>query len=283
MIEMVQTLLAGGHAYAVDGRVYFSIAGDPSYGELSRLDRAAMIELARERGGDPDDPRRRDPLDFLLWRPAEGDEPRTSSPWGEGLPGWHLECSVMSLKYLGAPIDLHGGGDDLIFPHHESEIAQSEAATGTRPFVRHWMHTAMVYLDGEKMSKSLGNMIFVRDLIDDPGPDAVRLYLAGTHYRSPLYYDEPALASAAQRVRFLAEAAALPSGVEDASVDVPAYHRAFEERMSDDLDTPRAIQVLIDLAAELRRESAAGRNITEGQALLRELGDVLGLHLNRAG
>jgi L-cysteine:1D-myo-inositol 2-amino-2-deoxy-alpha-D-glucopyranoside ligase len=282
MIGMVQTLLASGHAYAVDGYVYFSTATDPRYGELSRLDRAGMIELARERGGNPDDPLRRDPLDFLLWRPAEGDEPRSPSPWGEGLPGWHLECSVMSLKYLGAPIDLHGGGDDLIFPHHESEIAQSEAATGTRPFARHWMHTAMVYLDGEKMSKSLGNMIFVRDLLDDPGPDAVRLYLAGTHYRSPLYFDRAELASAAEHARILADAASMPSGPQDSSLDWSVYRHVFEERMSDDLGTPGAIQSLLGLAAELRRESKAGRNITEGRALLRELAGVLGLQLDPA-
>jgi L-cysteine:1D-myo-inositol 2-amino-2-deoxy-alpha-D-glucopyranoside ligase len=241
-----------------------------------------MIELARERGGNPDDPLRRDPLDFLLWRPAERDEPRSPSPWGEGLPGWHLECSVMSLKYLGAPIDLHGGGDDLIFPHHESEIAQSEAATGTRPFARHWMHTAMVYLDGEKMSKSLGNMIFVRDLLDDPGPDAVRLYLAGTHYRSPLYFDRAELASAAEHARILADAASMPSGPQDSSLDWSVYCHVFEERMSDDLGTPGAIQSLLGLAAELRRESKAGRNITEGRALLRELAGVLGLQLDPA-
>jgi len=202
-----------------------------------------------------------------------------SSPWGEGLPGWHLECSVMSLKYLGAPIDIHGGGTDLIFPHHESEIAQSESATGTRPFVRQWMHTAMVYLGGEKMSKSLGNMVFVRDLIDEPGPDAVRLYLAGTHYRAPLYFDDGSLAAAATEARSLVDAAEMPSGNAEGRIDIVTSRRTFEERVSDDLDTPGAIAVLRALAKDIRRDGAAGRTVREAQALLRELAGVLGLRL----
>jgi L-cysteine:1D-myo-inositol 2-amino-2-deoxy-alpha-D-glucopyranoside ligase len=289
MIAMAETLVAGGQAYAVDGHVYFSVASDPEYGSLSKLSRPEMIDLARERGGDPDDARRRDPLDFLLWRPAQGDEPRTSSPWGEGLPGWHLECSVMSLKYLGAPIDIHGGGIDLVFPHHESEIAQSESATGTRPFVRHWMHTAMVYLGGEKMSKSLGNMVFARDLVKDPGPDAVRLYLAGTHYRSELEYDEAALREAAAVARDLAVVAALPPAV--VAPDVPRaealdpapFRARFEERMSDDLDTPGAIALLRELAAAIGDRRSAGGDTSRAQQLLRELAGILGLRLGATG
>jgi L-cysteine:1D-myo-inositol 2-amino-2-deoxy-alpha-D-glucopyranoside ligase len=279
MIEMIETLLAADKAYAVDGHVYFSVGSDPSYGELSKLSRPEMLALARERGGNPDDPLRRDPLDFLLWRPGEQDEPGTPSPWGAGLPGWHLECSVMSLKYLGAPIDIHGGGIDLVFPHHESEIAQSEGATGTHPFVRLWMHTAMVYLGLEKMSKSLGNMVFVRDLLEEPGPDAVRLYLAGTHYRTPLHYAEADLAGAAERARNLAEASRIPGGKGAERTDVAASRQSFEERMGADLDTPGAIAVLLDLAAAIRHEAGAGRSVTGGQALLRKLAGVLGMRL----
>jgi L-cysteine:1D-myo-inositol 2-amino-2-deoxy-alpha-D-glucopyranoside ligase len=282
MIALVERLLTKGHAYAVDGHVYFSIASDPRYGELSKLDREEMIELAREQGGNPDDPLRNDPLDFLLWRPSQGDEPRVRSPWGEGLPGWHLECSVMSSKYLGVPIDIHGGGVDLVFPHHESEIAQSEGDSGTRPFVRHWMHTAMVYLGDEKMSKSLGNMIFVRDLLNDPGPDTVRLYLAGTHYRSPLHYHEADLARAAEDTRALAAAAELPAGTDPETLDLGAFRQRFEQRMSDDLDTPRAIRVLLALARRIMDENTAGRSASAGQALLRELAGVLGLRLAAA-
>src|SRR5947209_13806235 len=148
-----------------------------------------MIELARERGGDPENPRKRDRLDVVLWRPAGDGEPELESPWGPGLPGWHLECSTMALKYLGAPLDIHGGGQDLIFPHHENEIAQSEAVPEGRPFARFWMHTGMVFLGGEKMSKSLGNMVFVRDLVPEYGADAVRLYISSSHYQDELNYD----------------------------------------------------------------------------------------------
>src|SRR5205807_10671453 len=137
---------------------------------------------------DPDDPRRRDPLDFVLWRPSGPGEPFFASPWGGGLPGWHIECSAMSLKYLGAPLDIHGGGADLIFPHHECEIAQSEAVTEIRPFARYWLHSGMVYLGGDKMSKSLGNMVFIRDLLPRFGADAIRLYLSDYHYRRSLHY-----------------------------------------------------------------------------------------------
>jgi L-cysteine:1D-myo-inositol 2-amino-2-deoxy-alpha-D-glucopyranoside ligase len=278
MIELVKRLFETGHAYQVDGYVYFSIASDPEYGKLSKYDRETMLALARERGGDPDDPQRRDPLDFVLWRPSKPDEPGAASPWGEGLPGWHLECSAMSLKYLGAPLDIHGGGSDLIFPHHENEIAQSEAVTDIQPFARFWMHTGMVYLGGEKMSKSLGNMVFVRDLLPVYGADALRLYLSGCHYRAELHHDPALLDRARSRARRLAEAAAAPSG--PGPVFEPgSYRDRFVERMDADLDTPGAIEVLMALADALVAAGWDGRHTTAAQEVLRELGGVLGLRL----
>jgi L-cysteine:1D-myo-inositol 2-amino-2-deoxy-alpha-D-glucopyranoside ligase len=277
MIALVERLLGSGHAYQADGHVYFSVASDPEYGKLSKESREEMIELARERGGNPDDPLKRDPLDFVLWRPSASDEPKVPSPWGEGLPGWHLECSAMSMKYLGAPLDIHGGGTDLIFPHHECEIAQSEEGTGIRPFARFWMHVAMVYMDGEKMSKSLGNMVFVRNLLPQYGADAIRLYLSGCHYRSELHWDEAALKKAASLAKDLAETASLPSGAARSDIELDGYRTRFEERMNDDLDTPGAIGVLRDLAEEIRSRQAEGADVEEAQALLRELGGVLGL------
>ena len=164
MIDMVARLLDTGHAYVTHGTAYFDVSSFPRYGELSHYSRDYMVRLARQRGGNPDDPHRRDPLDFVLWQPSLPDEPAWRAPFGVGRPGWHVECSVMSMANLGTTVDLHGGGTDLIFPHHECEIAQSESVTG-EPFCRHWVHSAMVSYEGEKMSKSLGNLVFVSDLL----------------------------------------------------------------------------------------------------------------------
>jgi cysteinyl-tRNA synthetase len=183
----------------------------------------------------------------------------------------------MSLKHLGAPVDIHGGGSDLIYPHHESEIAQSEGATGIRPFARFWMHTAMVYLGGEKMSKSLGNMVFVRDLVPRYGSDAVRLYLLRCHYRSELAYDEAHVEEAAQAARRLTDAVTAPSGARPSGLNLASYRDKFVERMRDDLDTPGAVAVLLELAAAIG--ASRDHDLAPAQELLRELGDVLGLRL----
>jgi cysteinyl-tRNA synthetase len=191
MIELVRKLEARGLAYAAGGDVYFAVARFPAYGKLSKrrldeLQAGARVEV---------DERKRDALDFALWKAAKPDEPFWESPWGPGRPGWHLECSAMSTRYLGQPFDLHGGGEDLIFPHHENEIAQSEGATG-EPFVRHWIHHAFVRIDDEKMSKSLGNILAIEDIVKRVPPEAVRLFLVATHYRSPVDFTEQALADA---------------------------------------------------------------------------------------
>lgn len=279
MIEFVERLVASGHTYAVDGRVYFSIDSDPTYGRLCKLNRDAMIVLARERGGDPDDPRKRDPLDFVLWRPSGPDEPRAPSPWGDGLPGWHLECSTMALKYLGSPVDIHGGGMDLIYPHHESEIAQAEAGTGRHPFARFWMHTGMVYLGGEKMSKSLGNMVFAHDLVQTYGANTLRLYLSNYHYRDRLEFDEAPLEEAADVAHALEEAARLDANAAGPEIDAAPYRDAFVQRMNDDLDTPGAITVLRDMGTAIRAAHRDGYSISAVRRVLGELGTVLGLEL----
>lgn len=176
IIELIQTLIERGYAYESAGCVFYSVKQDSDFGELARAiglnDYRAMLSVANERGNFPDDKRKRDPLDFVLWQAQAPDEPAWSSPWGPGRPGWHIECSSMVIHYLGPQIDIHGGGADLAFPHHSCEIAQSEHATGKVPFVRYWMHTGMVYQGGEKMSKSLGNLTLVRELLKDVSPDA---------------------------------------------------------------------------------------------------------------
>src|SRR5215210_7892470 len=195
----IAMVLDRGHAYEDGGAVYFSVSSLPRFGQVSHLSRDRMLELARIHGGNPDDPNKRDPLDFVLWQPSADDEPAWDSLWGPGRPGWHIECSALALRELGTTIDLHGGGSDLIFPHHECEAAQSEAATG-QPFVRHWMHQAMVRMDGEKMSKSLGNLVFVHDLLDDYDPRAIRLAVIAHHYRDAWEWDDTRVDRAVARL-----------------------------------------------------------------------------------
>ncbi|HEX5614144.1 MAG TPA: cysteine--tRNA ligase, partial [Acidimicrobiia bacterium] len=189
IIELVAELLERGHAYLTHGTAYFDVSSFPRFGQLSHYAEEQMVKLARARGGNPDDPHRRAPLDFVLWQPSLADEPAWRAPFGVGRPGWHIECSAMAMHEHGDTLDLHGGGTDLIFPHHECEIAQSESITG-KPFASHWMHSAMVNYEGEKMSKSLGNLVFVSDLVKAADPRAIRLALLRHHYRSGLeWYD----------------------------------------------------------------------------------------------
>ena len=208
-----------------------------------------MLELARERGGNPDDPRKRDPLDFVLWQPSAPDEPAWESLWGPGRPGWHIECSALALRELGETIDLHGGGSDLIFPHHECEAAQSEAATGI-PFVRHWMHGGMVRLDGTKMSKSLGNLVFVHDLLKEWEGSAIRLAVLTNHYRSDWDWHDGLMPEAADRLARWRAAGPGTGGLAE-------VRRALDA----DLDAPAAVAA-IDAAA------AAGEGVAAAAALL---------------
>ena len=238
-----------------------------------------MLATANERGNFPDDPNKDDPLDFVLWQAAKPGEPTWESPWGPGRPGWHIECSAMALKYLGQQIDIHGGGSDLIFPHHSCEITQSEHYTGVVPFARFWMHTAMVEQDGEKMSKSLGNMTFVRDIVRDlPSRRA-----APVPARTPLPRDVgvPARGAGRERRRWRRGCARPPPrrGGHGAALDVTPQRERFFNAMDDDLQTPHAIAACRDLADAIHA-AARGGDVAAAQETLREMAGVLGLWLD---
>jgi L-cysteine:1D-myo-inositol 2-amino-2-deoxy-alpha-D-glucopyranoside ligase len=230
-------VLDRGHAYQAGGAVYFDVSSFPDFGSVSGYSVEEMLEYAAERGGNVDDPNKRHPLDFVLWQPSLDDEPAWESLWGPGRPGWHIECSALALRELGTTIDLHGGGTDLIFPHHECERAQSEAATG-EPFVRHWMHQAMVRMDGEKMSKSLGNLMFVSELRKEWDPMAIRLMIVENHYRTAWEWDDARMPRAAERLERWRAAGKGDGGLAEARA-----------ALDDDLDAPGAIEA-IDAAAE---------------------------------
>jgi cysteinyl-tRNA synthetase len=271
MLRTIEQLLAQGYAYRVGTNVYFSSAKVQDFGQLARLDREQMLGRFEETGDSPADPRKRDPLDFVLWKESAPGEPAWESPWGHGRPGWHIECSTMANHYLGPRIDIHGGGDDLIFPHHSCEIAQSEAASGERPYVRIWMHNGVVRLDGVKMSKSLGNLVMARTLLDRYSADAIRVYLLRHHYRSSFDYDGSEMLEAAAIATSLA--ARVRSNAPGTLVDEPAAEvddarRRFAQALADDLDTPQAVRVLRSLAENPHPEAT--------EALI-DLGNVLGL------
>lgn len=247
MIKMMRTLIDQGHAYEAEGHVMFAVPSMENYGRLSRHSRDELVAGARVEVA----PYKRDAADFVLWKPSTDDQPGWGSPWGRGRPGWHLECSCMIEKHLGETIDIHGGGQDLIFPHHENEIAQSECAHG-KQFVNYWMHNGYLTVDGEKMSKSLGNFHTVHDLIQDHPGEALRLSLLTAHYRQPVDFS---LESTREQKRRLDRWYRLTEGVE-AAAEVPP---SVIEALSDDLNTPRAIAALDALAAsETAAELKAG-------------------------
>ena len=267
--ELIKRLAAQGHAYQRDGNVYFRVGSVTDYGRLSRLSREQMVKLSAERGADPNDPRKQDPLDFILWQASAAPEPCWPSPWGDGRPGWHIECSAMALEHLGKQVDVHGGGADLIFPHHDSEIAQSESVTGVRPFARIWAHVGMLRYQGEKMSKSLRNLVLVRELLQRYDADSIRVLLLRHHYREAWAYTEDQLEDAAAWTRRLQEAAR--------ASHPPAAPRnlAVRAALEDDLDSPRALRLLdesIRRGDESWRDGAAmlglrldGRQLPEGE------------------
>ena len=276
IIEMIEGLVAKGNAYRANGDVYFRVRSKDDYGKLSGRDVDSMRAGARVEPGES----KEDPADFALWKGAKEGEPWWESPWGSGRPGWHIECSAMSYRYLGETLDIHGGGQDLIFPHHENEIAQSESYTGTQPFVRYWLHNGWLTFGEEKMSKSLGNIIAIREGLDKYGADGLRLFVLTSHYRSPLSYSEEALESGKRAAERLRLAATLPGGNgPPADVSVESYRQRFVEAMDDDLNTPAALAALFDLARDVNRARDEGRGIGEAQGTLRELAGVLGLTL----
>jgi len=240
-----------GFAYESGGSVYFDVSKYDRFGSISHYSREQMLEFARQRGGDVDNPDKRDPLDFVLWHPSAPDEPSWDTLWGSGRPGWHIECSALALRELGSTIHLHGGGADLIFPHHECERAQSEAATG-EPFVQHWMHTALISMDGEKMSKSLGNLVFVDALRKQWDPAVIRAAIIGHHYRTEWEWDDGLMARSQQRVDTW-RAAAGGDGPRAERAGPGELGAIVREGLDDDLDTPGALAAIDDAAASGRR------------------------------
>jgi cysteinyl-tRNA synthetase len=281
MIAMIERLIATGHAYAADGHVLFDVPSMPDYGQLSRHSRDELIAGARVDVA----PYKQDPADFVLWKPSEPALPGWDSPWGRGRPGWHLECSAMSEAHLGITFDIHGGGQDLIFPHHENEIAQSVCSHGGAPFVRYWVHNGYVVAAGEKMSKSLGNFFTVRELLEEGAPgEAIRLALLGAHYRQPLDFTRDRLRESKIQLDRWYRALDACGDVEPKipSIDEPGINR-FLEALEDDLNTPQAIAELnnqVDLifhSLELIEETKSQIDFAEFKGRLKFIGDLLGL------
>jgi cysteinyl-tRNA synthetase len=291
MVALIERLVAAGAAYVVDGDVYFEVMRFPAYGRLSGKNLDELLAGARVDVNE----RKRDPRDFALWKAAKPGEPSWPSPWGPGRPGWHIECSAMAMKYLGETLDLHGGGEDLIFPHHSCEIAQSEAATG-KPFARVWVHNGFVNLGAEKMSKSLGNTLTVEALLERHDPEALRLYFLQTHYRNPVELSEEGVAGMRRPLnvfRELVDGASdlVPTEPENPPVgsflaQVALVRERFEAAMDDDFNTPQAIAALNQLATALAEErtrvqagARSGHDFVQGVGVLIDLGKVLGLSM----
>ncbi|MDZ7737264.1 MAG: cysteine--tRNA ligase [Gammaproteobacteria bacterium] len=269
IIKMIEDLVEGGHAYVGDNHdVYFDITSFKDYGRLSgkhldELRAGARVEVQESK---------QDPLDFVLWKAAKPDEPSWDSPWGKGRPGWHIECSAMSTACLGDTFDIHGGGMDLQFPHHENEIAQSVCATG-QPFVNVWMHNGFVRVDDEKMSKSLGNFFTVREVLQRYRPEIVRFFILASHYRSPLNYSDENLEHAKASLTRLYTSLRNADPAQGSVID--SYVERFRAAMDDDFNTPEALSVLFDLATRINR--ASGSEQADLAATLKELGAVLGI------
>ncbi len=273
IIAMVQGLIDKGYGYAVGGNVYFRVGKAADYGKLSRRTLEQMMAGARVEASEA----KEDPMDFVLWKESKPGEPSWDSPWGKGRPGWHIECSAMSVKFLGEQIDIHGGGQDLVFPHHENEIAQSESFTSKKPFVKYWMHNGLLRMGEDKMSKSLGNLITIREALKKYSADAIRIFILSSYYRSPLTYTEEALEAAERGAERLRQAAKDGEGAGEASINIEEYRQRFIEGMDDDFNTAQALAALFDLAREINKARDTGQNAQPARETLRELGGVLGL------
>jgi len=267
IITLISKLIDNGFAYNIDGNVFYNVARFKDYGKLSgkktdELEVGARIEINNEK---------LNPLDFALWKKAKEDEPSWDSPWGKGRPGWHIECSAMSCKHLGDTFDIHAGGSDLIFPHHENEIAQSEAATG-KPFVNYWMHFGFLNINEEKMSKSLGNFFTARDILAKHPAEAIRMFLFQTHYASPLNFSEEAIQAAQKGLekftnlvdKINSELSAPSQAAPMTDFDFPTFYSAFESAMDDDFNSPKAIAVLFDFIKEVNRKITESPSLNSG-------------------
>ncbi len=285
IIEMVAGLLQGGHAYlTAGGDVYFRVRSDPDYGKLSRRRLDEAVSGTRVAASDE----KEDEGDFALWKAAKPGEPSWESPWGPGRPGWHIECSAMSLHHLGEQIDIHGGGNDLIFPHHENEIAQTESFTG-KSFARYWLHNGMLQLKGEKMSKSLGNLVTIEEFLSKHDPDVLRLVIAGSGYRKPLAFNKDVIADGERALERLRSAlrpatgsASTGSAADALQAQVAQARNAFEAAMDDDFNTAGGLAALFDLVRAIntaRDAGLGGEPFTAAQGVFRALTNVLGLQL----
>ena len=272
IVEMVRGLVEKGLAYPARGSVYFRVTRLPDYGKLAHRTIDQMMAGARIEPGEE----KEHPMDFVLWKATKPGEPAWESPWGPGRPGWHIECSAMSLRYLGEQIDIHGGGQDLIFPHHENEIAQSESYTGQKPFVKYWLHNGLLRLGDEKMSKSIGNIVSIKEILSKYSADAVRLFVLSSHYRSPLTFSAEALDGSEKGAERLRQALRT-EGDSTGGIDLPDVRERFTKAMDDDFNAPQAVAVLFDLARDLNRLRDENRDTASHRAMLSELGKVLGL------
>ena len=284
IIEVIQGLIDKGYAYPANGDVYFRVRRDDDYGKLSHR----KVDELRSGARIAPDERKDDPLDFALWKAAKPGEPAWDSPWGPGRPGWHIECSAMNLHHLGPQIDIHGGGNDLIFPHHENELAQSESFTG-QPFARYWIHNGMLQLGGEKMSKSLGNLITIEEFLAEHEADVLRLIILGSHYRGPLTFTDEVISQGERALERLRSALRPSQGqvvdgatVAELTAQATRARERFEAAMDDDFNTAGALAALFDLVRAInsaRDAGVGGEPFAAAQATLRELAGVLGLRL----
>ena len=277
IIEMIEGLIDKGFAYESEGDVYYRVTKFRDYGKLSHRTLEGMLAGARVEPNLQKD----HAMDFTLWKASKIGEPSWSSPWGEGRPGWHIECSAMAVHYLGGHLDIHGGGQDLVFPHHENEIAQTEAFTGEKPFVDYWVHNGLLQIDDGKMSKSFGKMVTVREALSEFSADAIRLFFLSSHYHSPLAYSSESIEGqkrAAERMRSALEADDINLASADAIEPAP-FRERFIAAMDDDLNTPQALAALFDLTREINRGHDENKRIRSAQESLRELTGVLGLRL----
>jgi len=274
IIELIKRLIDAEAAYELNGSVYYRVRSKSDYGKLSGQNIDEMLEGNRnEEGG------KEDPADFALWKAVKPEEPNWESPWGPGRPGWHIECSAMAFKHLGEQIDIHGGGLDLIFPHHENEVAQSESASGLTPFAGLWMHNGLLRTTGAAMSKSLGNAFNVNSALEEFSSDAIRLWILQSHYRTNPLLDKKLIGDAERSMRRIRQAVEAVPVISEKSLDPEPFKRRFIDAMDDDLNTPQALAAIFDLCRKMNRTRSDGNDVSAAAYLVRELTGALGFTL----
>jgi cysteinyl-tRNA synthetase len=277
ILRVVKTLIDKGFAYESAGSVYFRVKSFPGYGKLTHQTADDMRVTATH-----ETEKKEDQLDFALWKAVKPGEPSWPSPWGQGRPGWHIECTAMSIRHLGNTLDIHGGGQDLVFPHHENEMAQSECYSGIQPFVRFWMHNGFLQLGADKMSKSLGNLVTIKQSLERNSADAIRLFIISSYYRMPLRYSTEALDASESGMERMRTALRTEGNPEAVSLDAEQFSTRFMEAMDDDFNTPQAVAAIFDLVREINRGAEKGMDIKGAQKILKELVSVIGFTLQES-